>query len=186
MSGVTLEYDAAKAVAKLNVLASALDDPRRMYLDMGEHLLATTQQRFSTQSAPDGSPWQALTPAYQRRKRKNKNRILVLDAYLKNLLRYQATSDELLVGSDRPYAAIHHLGGTIEIAARSQQAYFRRDKNGDVGQRFVKKARSNFAQRITIGPYTITIPARPFLGISTNDEQILLEIATRHLVTPSR
>jgi len=185
VAGVRLEYDAAAVLAQLNAAGGLLDDPRRMLLDMGEYLLQSTQARFSSQTGPDGTAWQALTPAYMRRKKKNKSRILVLEGYLKNLLRYQATRDELVLGSDRPYAAIHQLGGTISIAARSQQAYFRQDKSGSIGKQFVKKARSNFAQRVTIGPYTITMPARPYLGISTQDEISLVEIATRHLERPS-
>lgn len=184
MSGVTLEYDASSVVAKLNAMADVLADPRLMFLDMGEHLLHTTQKRFDTQTGPDGSAWEALKPAYQRRKKKNKDRILVLEGYLKNLLRYQATSEELLLGSDRIYAAIQHFGGVINIAARSQEAFFRRNKNGEVGNRFVKKRSSNFAQRVTLGPYTITIPSRKFLGISADDESALLEIATDHLERP--
>lgn len=185
MAGVRLEYDAAAVLAQLNAAAGLLDDPRRMLLDMAESLLATTQQRFRTQTGPDGSQWQALTPAYQRRKRKNKGRILVLNAYLMNQLAYQVNDNELLVGSNLPYAAIHQLGGTINVVARQRDIYFRRDKNGEVGQRFVKRSRSNFAQRVTIGPYTITIPARPYLGISTQDEISLVEIATRYLERPT-
>ncbi|MCP4468996.1 MAG: phage virion morphogenesis protein [Aestuariibacter sp.] len=180
MAGVTLEYNAAAALAKINAAAGTLESPRTMFLDMGEFLLASTERRFSTQTAPDGSPWKALSPAYQKRKRKNKNRILVLEGYLKKLLRYQASNEALLLGSDRVYAAIHQLGGTIDIAARSQQAYFKQTKKG-VGNRFVKKSRSNFAQRVTIGPYTITMPARPYLGVSAQDEERLIEIATYHL-----
>jgi len=185
VAGVRLEYDAAAVLSRLNAAGSMMSDPRRMLLDMGEYLLQSTQARFSSQTGPDGVAWQALTPAYMRRKKKNKNRILVLEGYLKNLLRYQATREELVLGSDRPYSAIHQLGGTINIAARSQQAYFRQDKSGAIGKQFVKKSRSNFAQRVTIGPYTITIPARPYLGISTLDEISMVEIATRHLEGPS-
>lgn len=185
MAGVRLEYDAAAVLSRLNVIAAVLDDPQRMLREMGEELLDSTRQRFNSQTAPDGSAWEPLKPAYQRRKKKNADRILVLDGYLKNLLRYQVTRDELVLGSDRPYAAIHQFGGTIAIAARSQQAYFRRDKSGEVGRQFVKKARSNFAQRVTIGAHTITIDARPWLGVSAQDEIRLLEIATRHLENPT-
>ncbi len=106
----------------------------------------------------------------------------MLDGYLKNTLRYQASDEQLLFGTNRRYGAIHHYGGDIEIAARSQQAYFRQDgKSGEVGNRFVNKRQSNFAQRVTIGPYTIAIPARPWLGTSAQDNQDLIAIAVKHL-----
>ncbi len=182
MSGVTLEFDAAGALAAINEAANAMGEPASMFRDMGEYLLIAHDQRFASQSAPDGTPWQALSPRYQRRKKKNPNKILVLDGYLKDTLRYQASDEQLLFGTDRRYGAIHHYGGDIEFAARSQQAYFRQDgKSGEVGNRFVNKRRSNFAQRVTIGPYTITIPARPWLGTSAQDNQDLIAIAVEHL-----
>lgn len=186
MAGITLEYNAEAALEKLDAAANAMAQPRRMFQDMGEHLLGSTQDRFASQTDPSGTPWQPLKPSYQRRKKKNQDRILMLRGYLKNRLRYQASDDQLLLGSNEVYSAIHQLGGTIEIAARSQQAYFKQTKKHGVGNRFVKKSRSNFAQRVTIGPYKITIPARPFLGVSDNDAERLMEIATRHLESTSK
>ena len=38
-------------------------------------------------------------------------------------------------------------------------------KYGRVGNRFVKKSRSNFAQDVQTGPSQIEIPARPYLPL---------------------
>ena len=184
MAGATLEFDNGKALTAIQAAADAMGNPEPMLRDMGEYLLIAHDARFAGQSAPDGTPWPALSPRYQRRKRKNADKILMLDGYLKNLLRYQVDGGELLFGSDRPYAAIQHFGGEIQIAARSQQAYFQRGRDGEVGNRFVAKRRSNFAQWVTMGPYTIRIPARPFLGTSEQDDDELLAIAQRHLARP--
>ena len=182
MSGATLEFDNRQVLAAINAAADAMGDPAPMLRDMGEYLMIAHAARFASQTAPDGSKWQALSPAYLKRKPKNKNRILFLDGYLANTLRYQVTGAELLFGSNRPYAAIQHFGGEIDIAARSQQTYFRQDsKTGEVGQRFVSKRKSNFAQWASIGAYKIRIPARPFLGTSDADDQELAAIAERHL-----
>lgn len=182
MAGVTLEFDNAAALAYIQAAADALGNPEPLLRDMGEYLLIAHDTRFASQSAPDGTPWQALSPSYLRRKRKNQDKILRLDGYLANTLRYQVSGGELLFGSDRPYAAIHQFGGEIQIAARSQQAYFRRDgKTGEVGNRFVAKRKSNFAQWVSMGPYSIHIPARPFLGTSSADDEELLTIAQDYL-----
>lgn len=181
MAGVTLDYSGEQALAALRQTAAALADPQPMLRDIGEYLLIAHDQRFAQQRAPDGTPWQPLSPAYLKRKRKNRGKILQLDGYLKNLMRYQVHGDELLFGSDRVYAAIHHFGGTIDIAARSQHAYFRQSKSGAVGNRFVRKDKSNFAQQVTLGPYTVAMPARPFLGTSAEDDQRISEIALGHL-----
>jgi phage gpG-like protein len=148
---------------------------------MGEHLMIVHRERFARQAAPDGTPWQALSPRYLRRKKKNKGKMLQLEGYLANTLRYQISPNELLFGSNRPYAAIHQFGGEIQIAARSQRAYFRQGKNGTVGNQFTQKKKSNFTQWVTLGAYTIRIPARPFLGTSDADNDALVAIALRHI-----
>jgi phage virion morphogenesis protein len=186
MAGVTLEFDAVAALAVVNEAAAALADPAPMLRDIGEFLLIAHDQRFASQASPDGTPWQALSPAYLKRKKKNRDKILVLDGFLKNTLRYQVNNNELLFGTNRIYGAIMHFGGSIDVAARSQQAYFRQDgKTGDVGNQFVSKRKSNFAQWVTIGAYTIQIPARPWLGISDDDNYAIAGIATRYLMPNS-
>lgn len=182
MAGATLEFDAAGALAVINQAAAAMGDPTPMLRNMGEFLMIAHDQRFAAQVSPDGVAWQALSPRYQRRKPKNRDKILQLEGYLKNTLRYQVGDSELLFGTNRRYGAIHHFGGQIDIAARSQQAYFSRTKAGEVGARFVSKRRSNFAQWVTLGAYTIQIPARPWLGTSEQDNAELLEIATSYLL----
>lgn len=186
MAGVTLEFDAVAALAVANEAAAALADPAPMLRDIGEFLLIAHDQRFASQASPDGTPWQALSPAYLKRKKKNRDKILVLDGFLKNTLRYQVNNNELLFGTNRIYGAMMHFGGSIDVAARSQQAYFRQDgKTGDVGNQFVSKRKSNFAQWVTIGAYTIQIPARPWLGISDDDNYAIAGIATRYLMPNS-
>lgn len=186
MAGATLEFDAVAALAVVNEAAAALADPAPMLRDIGEYLLLAHDRRFASQASPYGTPWQALSPAYLKRKKKNQNKILVLDGFLKNTLRYQVNNNELLFGTNRIYGAMMHFGGSIDVAARSQQAYFRQDgKTGDVGNQFVSKRKSNFAQWVTIGAYTIQIPARPWLGISDDDNYAIAGIATRYLMPNS-
>lgn len=101
MAGATLEFDATAALAVINEVAQAMGRPEPLLRDIGEYLMIAHDQRFSSQTSPEGTPWQALSPRYQRRKRKNGDKILVLDGYLKNTLRYQVNGDELLFGSNR-------------------------------------------------------------------------------------
>lgn len=181
MTGATLTYDTRDALDTIRQAARAMDNPAPMWRSMGEYLMIAHDQRWMTQTSPDGQPWQALSPAYQRRKRKNANKILALDGYLKNTLRYQVDDGGLQFGSNRVYAAIHHFGGEIDIAARSQQLYFHRGRSGEVSNRFVSRRQSNFAQRVTLGAYSIRIPARPWLGTSAEDDAELTQIALDYL-----
>ncbi|MEO1818636.1 phage virion morphogenesis protein [Pseudomonas sp.] len=182
MAGATLEFDNSQALAIINQAAQALGDPSPLLRSMGEYLFVPHGQRFATQTSPDGQPWQTLSPAYQRRKKKNRDKILQLDGYLKNTLVYQVNGGELLFGSNRIYAAIHHFGGESQRQAREGTVFFRRDtRTGAVGNRFVSRKRSNFAQDVNIGPYTIQIPARPWLGTSDADNDELANIALDYI-----
>lgn len=60
-------------------------------------------------------------------------------------------------------AALHEFGGTISVPERQHEMYFHRKADGSVGNRFVRREKSNFAQTATRGAHTITIPARPFM-----------------------
>ncbi|WP_113632169.1 phage virion morphogenesis protein [Pectobacterium peruviense] len=185
MAGATLALDYRDALQVLLAIDDTLKFPQTMLQGMGERLLELHQQRFTEQKAPDGTAWQSLSSRYQKRKRKNTDKILTRDGYLRNTLRWQVNANELLFGTDRVYGAIHQFGGTIQIAARSQQAYYRTKRNRDgkteVGNQFVSKKKSNFSQWHTLPNYSITIPARPWLGVSATDTERLLEIARSSL-----
>lgn len=181
MTGITLEFDATDAKEALKSVGAKLSDAAPLLRDIGEYLLIAHWNRFKIMQSPDGAPWRPLSPDYLRDKKKNKNRILYLDGYLSSTLRYQVNGETLLFGSNRPYAAIHHFGGDIPIPARSQQAYFKRQKDGSVGNKFVKKSKSDFAQYVTIGAHKITMPARPWLGTSADDNAEITRITLDYL-----
>ncbi|CAD5107228.1 phage virion morphogenesis protein [Zestomonas carbonaria] len=178
MAGVTLEFIGREALATIQAGAAALADPTPLQRDLGELLLVIHQARFRAQVSPEGNPWKPLSPRYLRRKPKNKDKILVLSGGAESLrggLRYQVDGDDLLFGTDRPYGAIHQFGGKIERQARQSTVYFRQSKSGEIGRQFVKKDKANFAQDVKVGPYTISMPARPWLGVGEQDEPRLLE-----------
>ena len=54
-----------------NRLIAAGRDMTPLMRDIGEHLLSTTRERFVSQKAPDGTPWEPLTSGTKRRKRRN-------------------------------------------------------------------------------------------------------------------
>lgn len=181
MAGATLTFDYQDALSTLLATHAALSDPTPLLSDMGEKLLEFHQQRFRDQTAPDGTPWAPLSARYKKRKRKNPDKILTLDGPLRNTLRWQIAAQELLFGTDRPYGAIHQFGGTIEMPARSQQAYYQQDRIAAGDHRFVRKSKSDFAQWHTLPAYKITIPAREWLGVSAQEGDRLVELARNYL-----
>ena len=156
MSGVKLkvEIDDRKVRDALNRLLRSGKELSPVLKEIGEHLLDSTRQRFSDKTAPDDTTWDSLSPTYQKRKKKNANKILVLDGHLSGTLRYQIQGNTLLLGSDRIYAAIHQFG--------AKQGAFGKTKGG---------------KSIPWGD----IPARPYLGVSDDDERDIVNILHDHL-----
>ena len=148
---------------------------------IGEYLLKSTQGRFKTQKAPDGTPWEKLDPAYARRKKYNKDKVLTLRGYLRSNIRYQVTGPaEVEVGSNSEYAAIHQLGGTIQIGARNATVRYR-----SVAGRVLfagKKHKRVTERQVTVPAHQITMDARPFLGVSAEDDKRIQAIAAEWLM----
>ena len=94
----------------LRALQARLSDLRPVFQDLGEALLNSTRERFTTQRAPDGSPWAALSPTYQARKSPNAHLILTLNGYLRGTLNVQASKDTLRIGTPLIYGATHQFG----------------------------------------------------------------------------
>jgi len=181
MAGVTLQVTTDQTLIgkALDELAERIGDLTTPLNDIAEYLHQSTDNRFRQQVAPDGSPWAPLAPSTLARKKSG--RILREAGTLQDTLRHSVSNNELSFGTDRPYGAIHQFGGKIEHAARSQQVYFRQGKDGSVGNRFVKKSRSNFAQWVSRGAHTVEIDARPYLGLSVDDETEIIEIVSTYL-----
>lgn len=155
-----------------------------MLADIGEYLLRSTRDRAARQVSPDGVPWAPLSPSYRRQKERKRPGVPMLrfDFHmLGDQLSHQVVGDTLLVGTNAQYGAVHQFGARINRPARSTQVYFRQGRDGEVGTQFVKRRQSNFAQWVTLPAYTIGIPARPWLGLSNEDEQEVVLIASDHV-----
>lgn len=119
MAGARVELDATEALEGLTELLGRIADPEPAFAELGEHLLISTRERFDAQQAPDGTPWAPLSPRYAARKPKNEDKILVLDGFLLDLMRYQADASGLAFGTDRVYGAAHQFGRPeINLPAR--------------------------------------------------------------------
>lgn len=185
MVGVRIEITRNIARPALARAMTELEGPARqlMLKDMGEYLLGSTRERAARQVSPDGTAWQALSPRYKRQKDRQRPGLPMLkfdNHMLGDRLSWQIERDALLVGTNAPYGAAQHFGHTYQRKARAQELYFSY-KAGVVSPRFVKKRKSNFAQAVNIGAHAVTLPGRPWLGLSAQDETELVEIAGDHL-----
>lgn len=183
-STFTLKIDDTGAAEELRRLAD-LGDTREVLPKLGEYLQRATQGRFKSQTAPDGTPWAPLQPAYARRKKYQKDKILTLRGYLRSTIRYQVEdAQSVSVGTDRPYGRIHQLGGTIDFAARSQLVRLRKvriqreDGTSYTAIRFAKAKHKRAEQKwgTNATGWQVNMPARPYLGVSAEDETALADI----------
>lgn len=122
---------------------------------IGLEMVTSTARRFETGTAPDGSRWARSITALREGRQ-----TLIKTARLRDSITYNATSTDVEVGTNVEYAGIHQGGATIPphtIRARRARALaipgigFRRSVKHPGG----------------------TIHARPFLGLSAQDETII-------------
>jgi phage virion morphogenesis protein len=112
-------------------LQSWLRDLTPVCGDIGEFVLNRTRERFNSQTAPDGSPWAALSPGYAKRKTRNKGKILTLRGHLRGLLNYRAGPHEVRIGTPLIYGATHQFGDPRRnIPARPIFGLSRSDEQG--------------------------------------------------------
>ncbi len=150
MAGALIEFEVVDHDARTMVekLRAKLDRPEPVFLDIGEALTISFRDRFGRGVDAEGHPWAPLSQVTLDRKRKNKDKILVLDGYLRRLA-YQADNTGVRIGTDRIYGALHQFGA----------------RKGEFG-------RTRRGAPIPWGD----VPAREYLGLSDTDEGDILDI----------
>jgi phage virion morphogenesis protein len=153
---------ADKTIAELSAIAARLKNPQPMYDEIGSYLVVKTQNRFDTGTAPGGSKW----PASLRAKNFG-GKTLVDSARLYQSITHNASANGVEVGSNVEYAAIHQFGGTI-YAKTEKGLNWRYNKSGANKPSWARKM-------------SVTIPARPFLGIDAEDQTEIIVIAESYI-----
>jgi phage virion morphogenesis protein len=125
---------------------------------IGQALVSSTMERFETEQAPDGARW-----APSLRARTEGGKTLTKSAVLRGSITHIFRGDQVEVGTNVLYAGIHQEGGTIR-PKRSGRLTFRLP--GGLGFRSVAQ---------------VVIPARPFLGVSPDDEEEIVAQAEDYL-----
>ncbi|AJY46489.1 phage virion morphogenesis protein [Martelella endophytica] len=118
---------------------------------IGVGLVASTVQRFITQTDPEGQAWTPVNKDYGADKRNT--RILTESGRLRDSITHFAGNDYAQVGTNVIYARPHQEGAEI-VPVHADHLYFR------IGGRLIVADR-------------VILPARPFLGISEDDETMI-------------
>jgi phage virion morphogenesis protein len=196
-AGITIAIDDKPVAEALARVIAAGRDLQPLFERIGAQMVQNTSMRFEAESGPGGRKWQKLAKSTLASKAPD-TRILRRRGFLSHSLTFNTLTDSVEWGSGVKYAAIHQLGGTIEHPARQGSAMFRRAKEGAftkadgsrVGSRWRfarkrSKAKRNIRQDFEVPAYTITIPARPYLGIDEADSQEIVAIAEAYLAEAS-
>lgn len=162
---VRLEVENDQITPALAQVAAALGNPLSLFQDLGEYLVKSTTDRFPTGRAPDGSVWAPKSPvtlaAYGARKsnRVDRRPLFGPSGALSSTINYEAFPDRLEWGSPMIYAAVQQLGA----------------------------AKGAFGQTSRGAPIPWgNIPARPFAGISAEDEVQMIDIVGEWFETSAR
>jgi len=114
MAGASIELDYRiqdkEVIRAFKRLEKAGADTEPLFADIGEHLIISHDERFGDQESPTGEPWEPLNEKYRLRKKKNQDKILILDSYLRDLLAYNAGNGALEFGTPSIYGATHQFG----------------------------------------------------------------------------
>lgn len=192
MTGISITVDLqdGQARAQLRDLLDRMSELRPFLNAVGDRLVGSAGENFKREAGPDGMPWTPLAPAtVKARERRGQTPITILRSNsrgrsgspLAGSINKDVGESEVQIGSPRETSAIHQLGGTISKPARAAKIYRMRAADGTIGRRFAKKSNANVVTDVTIPAHTITIPARPFIGISGADEAGILEDAANWL-----
>ena len=148
------------------------DRPVAFFKNVGEYLVRSVKDRFDSQTAPDGTAWTPLKPATKMRKRIDK--ILTETSGLKDSFIYAANNGGVRAGTNKIYGAVHQFGlkGPVKIPAHKSR------------RTTVFGRKLSFPVWAEVREHTIeqNIPARPILGLSTEDRQEIPQIAADFLM----
>ena len=153
--GVTYRIDDADVTRAIRKLVDLGEDPTpimRGIAAIGEN---STRERFETETAPDGTRWKPSIRA-----RMTGGRTLTKDGHLSGSITSKYGRNFAEWGSNRIYAGIHQVGGDIHAKGGG----FLRFRLAGGGFRSVK---------------SVTIPARPFLGVSDEDKADMLDLVRK-------
>lgn len=167
MAGATLEiaWRPGRMMTALASLQAGLRDPFPLLGAIGTLLVRNTQDRFDDETAPDGSSWAPLSPLYAPHKRgAGILRAAAMRGGLQGSITSRVDGANVIVGSNKVYAAVHQFGATITPKNPGGRLILRDWK----GRAFASAAE-------------VTIPARPYLGLSRFDEVTILEATEDYL-----
>lgn len=145
----------AESFDDLTSALKRLGDPARrkdLLEQIGAAGVMQTQQRFLDQAGPDGQPW-----VQSRRAKEQSGETLRDTNRLFTSLTYAADDKSVEWGTNVIYAGIHQFGGVIKPKSKKALSF-----KGANGKTYTVKS--------------VTIPARPYLGLTDQNRNAMRDV----------
>ena len=155
---VNVEGDVQRLMKRLGRIAGV--DKAGINNAIAEGLRTSTIERFQAEKSPEGKKWKQSIRA-----REEGGKTLTKSTALRSSIRSEASAEGLAIGTNDIRAATHQFGDTRTIKARRKKVLRFR-----VGGKWVSKKEVK-----------VTIPARPFLGVSEEDEEEIKKLFSQAL-----
>ena len=150
---ITIKYDDHEVTQALTRLQAKLGDLTPAMRDIGELVLLSVKRNFEDAGRPTKWP-------LSRRVKEHGGQTLSDTGRLRNSMTSKAGADQVTIGTNVIYAAIHHFGGKIRP----------------------KTKRGLMIPGMKHPLQSVTMPARPFLMIQDQDRGSILRIIERYLL----
>ncbi|MCC5618175.1 phage virion morphogenesis protein [Nostoc sp. CHAB 5836] len=108
----SIQYNDKQVSDRLSQILAQTGNLKPALQEIGEYMLYATDQRFVTETDPQGIPWKPLTPFTLRQKRA-KGRILKIlqcTGLMRSRVNYQVIGNQCIVGVNDEKAKKHQLG----------------------------------------------------------------------------
>lgn len=149
------------AFAQLDKIVQVLGDTTPVLQIMGRVFVTKIQFCFINSTDPWGVRWKPIV--YRDGKP------LIDTRRLLSSITANVTSNTLEVGTNVEYGAYQHFGYERHVEESTREVYFMQKRDGTIGNRFVSRSKSNFAQTVIVKAHDIVTPGRPFLPITEDD-----------------
>ncbi len=156
----------------MTLLSRRLKDARPLMRSIGEDVVDGVREHFERQKSPDGVPWKP-----SRRAIREGGETLRDTGTLYGSIHARAQSRRVIVGTNVRYAATMQYGaakGAFGVVAAKVRRHQRKLKSGKI---------------VTVSAHTRmagvpwgTVPARPYLGISSGTWEIIRATTLKYLM----
>lgn len=156
---ITVKVEGERKVEQyLNRLRQVATDNSPIWQEIGDILYDGVMDRFDHERAPDGAPWQKSWRA-----RLQGGKSLQNTGRLRDSIQVVVQGKKVTVKTNVKYAAVHQFGAVV----RAKSGKFLNFKTPMGGWARLQ---------------SVTIPARPFMGMSKDDEQGIILAIEAHLI----